>query len=273
MRMGLGLGINEIRGRGAAPRNTDLGLVLNTTILDLDATIAASYSTGQTWANLAATPFDGSAQTDFDAWLGLNSSTVPASEPVFTGTADSPGAYWAFDGGDYMTMKLATQNYFRKQPRSVGGIDVWMACAVYIPTGGTGEFFNSRLNSPSTGINFNKSMSIQTGNANSSGFLEYAPSKADDWNLFIMSFPANGGVGRSWVNTRVGVDDPTFGFNAWTTDRPDTQCHIGTINSGFGYLTAGHRMAGLYMGQEYLDNTRAGLLIDAINARHNRAYA
>jgi hypothetical protein len=66
-------------------------------LFELDA---RSYSSGQTFANSWPTPYDGSAQTAYDYFLGATSSSE-ATDPTF----NSAGAasYFSHDGGDYFT--------------------------------------------------------------------------------------------------------------------------------------------------------------------------
>lgn len=63
---------------------------------------AKTYSAGQLWTNQIASPADGSAQADYDFWLGTE-ETVTARDPVFQNTG-SDNAYAVFDGNDLFTL-------------------------------------------------------------------------------------------------------------------------------------------------------------------------
>lgn len=63
---------------------------------------AQSYSSGQLWDNQVASPADGSAQTDYDFWLGTE-ETVTARDPTFQNLG-LVSAYAAFDGNDLFTL-------------------------------------------------------------------------------------------------------------------------------------------------------------------------
>lgn len=73
-------------------------------VFDLSATTCASYQTGQTWSNLTTSPADSNTKATYDLYLG-DTSGATATDPTFTGTAGSTASYWAFDGGDYFTLK------------------------------------------------------------------------------------------------------------------------------------------------------------------------
>jgi hypothetical protein len=94
-------------GAAVAPPAT-IQATLASNVIDLDATLSASYSgSGQTWANYCPTPADGSAKALYDFYLGDTSGATTA-DPTFTGTAGNPAAYFALDGGDYFTLKSGT---------------------------------------------------------------------------------------------------------------------------------------------------------------------
>lgn len=75
--------------------------VVASAVADLDATIASSYTSGQTFANLVTAPADGAAQTAYDFWLGTNNGSA-ANDPTFA--TDK----FTLDGGDWFTIKANT---------------------------------------------------------------------------------------------------------------------------------------------------------------------
>lgn len=110
---GIGRGIltgrRGIIGAGPGPGG-GLQDEIPSTCFHLDATDADSYpGSGQTWANLIASPADGSGQTDFDVWRG-GSSSASTDDPTFNGTAGDSAAYWSFDGGDFFRCTLSAAN-------------------------------------------------------------------------------------------------------------------------------------------------------------------
>lgn len=89
---------------GAPPPSGDGSLadILSGVVFDLDTSKTSSYSgAGQTWSNLVTAPADGSAQTDYDVWLGRTSG-VSTDDPVFV---SSPTPHFNHDGGDVFGFK------------------------------------------------------------------------------------------------------------------------------------------------------------------------
>lgn len=107
--LGLGLGITRAVSTLSVASSDYLDGVETSTCFDLDATIADSYTSGQTWANLVETPADGASTSDYNVWLGDDGSAT-ATDPTFTGTAGDSGAYFATDGGDTFRFKNTTTN-------------------------------------------------------------------------------------------------------------------------------------------------------------------
>lgn len=83
------------------------GPILPTAVFEHDAGLLASYAGGgaQKWADIVTSPADGSAQTDYDFYLGTTSGAT-GSDPTFHGTPgnNSASEYWSFDGGDLFTL-------------------------------------------------------------------------------------------------------------------------------------------------------------------------
>lgn len=73
---------NNNQSRESPPLSS---LFPNNSIFDLDATIASSYSSGQTWKNIIAAPADGAAKNAYDFNLGAN-ATVTTDDPIDAGT-------------------------------------------------------------------------------------------------------------------------------------------------------------------------------------------
>lgn len=70
--------------------------------LILDAADARSYASGQSWLDRSG--------GSYDFHLGATSGSE-ASDPAFTGTPGTLGAYWAFDGGDYFTYNTTNPSW------------------------------------------------------------------------------------------------------------------------------------------------------------------
>lgn len=98
----------------------------------LDAAVSASYSgAGQTWANLTASPADGSSQSDYDFYLGA-SSAAEGSDPTFVGTAGTDVCYFSCGeapaANKYFT-KAAANTTFLNGLHKAGAkytIEIWL---------------------------------------------------------------------------------------------------------------------------------------------------
>jgi hypothetical protein len=85
LNLGLGLGFpTASSGGGGGGGDGSLQDVISSACMDLDATQSASYTDpSQTWANLVTSPADGSAQTDYDFFRGVD-GTASADDPIFS---------------------------------------------------------------------------------------------------------------------------------------------------------------------------------------------
>ena len=75
------------------------------TCMKLSSADAASFTSGQTWANIATSAAGcAGSGTDYDFFLGAGSGSS-TDDPTFTGSAGDPGAFFLMDGGDFFTIK------------------------------------------------------------------------------------------------------------------------------------------------------------------------
>lgn len=265
---------------GAA--HTPMGGIVSSCCADLDATVSDSYSgSGQTWANIETTPADSAAQTDYDFWLGATSSAT-TDDPTFTGSAGSSSAYWAMDGGDHFEMKsfTSTQSVPYNQHRTDTSKPWWYAICVYIPAGAKRAFFGCGYQSGHTGSYLWQ---------DEAGGVWYvpAPTALDSVALTSDSITANTPTCvivsgdnslttnnlKSWHNTKTG----TTYSKTWTTNTgaPSYGFCVGAATTATAYdqMLNGSRLYAWSCGNELLDDTKAGNIIDEYNLRHNRTYA
>jgi len=250
--------------------------VLSSTILQLDATVSASYAgSGQTWSNLIAAPADGSAQTSYDFYIGADSSAT-STDPTFNGTAGSSSAYFSFDGGDYFKKASANTTFLNNLHKSSGGTDFWIACGLYFPSATSGNIFTTNASTTTTGIRMetqaNNTLRLRQRGASGSSNADTTTQvyAATTPTLMILSYSTAGST-RFWVNSRT-AENLSISFASGTGD-PANPAVIGAGTGGSGLLPSGTRLYGFAMGNEYLDNTKAGLIFDYYNAQHGRTYA
>lgn len=250
------------------PAYTPLGDIISSCVFDVDSTIAASFpGSGQRFYNIEPTPADGSAQGGDDFQLGT--TTAPSStDPVFTGTAGSPSAYFALDSTQVFRVWNNTNTTFMNNlPKTTGGsLPVTFAIAfravdaantkTLIGNSGSGASPNLRI-SQNAGESVFASISDGTNTSNTTGT---ALSVGTDY-LVIFSIDAAGNVTR-WIN---GVK------NAALTFTPPTN----TTNGGpFRIAETGGaaRVYAVSMFNTAITDDQAAAIRGMYRIRHGRSY-
>lgn len=270
MLVGSQLGFTAIGG-------VSLQSVVTSCVCDLDATIAASYTTGQTWSNLVPNPADSSAQTAYDFYLGAGSGSS-TDDPTFTGTPGTTSAYFALDGGDFFTLKSGANTTFINTWHKSAGAAFWVACAFRIANAAGNQIIcaTSTDTGPSIGCSFLSSGAEalqwrQQGDSNNqvAGAMGTLTPGTD--YLIIASHNNGTNNTRAWVNTTTASDvGQTY---ASTSSSASGALQIGSHSGGSDALVNGARIYHFSSGNEYLDNTKAALIYAALNTRHGRTYA
>lgn len=253
--------------------------VIASAVFDLDATQAASYTSGTTWSNLVTAPADGSAQTAYDFYRGDGSTS--ATYPTFNGTPGDPAAYWSTDGGDYFRIKSGSNTAFLNSlQKTTGGSDWWAAIAITSGTPASAQSFFSTGNSGATtscvqarysGSGGNIDMR-QRGQTSASIVASAAGLSASTAYLVIISHSHSSNQTSFWINTTTAdVKAQTFATETTNATNPLSIFVRGDLIAGF--MGSGTRLYSFAMGNEYLDDTKAAAIIDALEARHNRVYA
>jgi len=262
--------------------HTPMGGIVASCCGDLDATISDSYSgSGQSWLNIETTPSDSASQSAYDFHLGAGSGSS-TDDPTFTGSAGSQSAYFSLDGGDHFQLKAfsATQAALWMAHRTDSSNPCWVALAFQTPTGANKGFWGTGWSTGDIGI-YNYAdeagatvYSTATGTSDSlvitnSSFTGGSPS------VQIFSMDCNGTTNnfRNWTNTKTGTTQSKT-WQAQTVD-PDSNWQIGASDGGtpVGFMLANTRIYACSFGDEFLDDTKAGAIIDEYNLRHNRTYA
>lgn len=253
------------------------------TVFELEAPDSASYSgSGQTWLNLITTPADGTSRGDWDLYLGATSSSS-TDDPTFNGSAGSSGAYFSMDGGDLFVSTQVSDvspGFLAKMARSDDANGWWYAVAFRYSGAATMRPLQNNNDSSTNGIAFNITTSllrinryragstIQTTNLINSANSFVA---GTDYLVIISTNSARNNI-RHWKNSRTAVDTA----NSWTSITADAAHRHGVganypTNTGFD--GSGIRYYAIAGGNEYLDDTKAGQIIDYLNLKHGRTYA
>lgn len=259
--------------------------VLASTCCDLDATIAASFTSGQTWANLVASPADGASQTDYDFHLGAGSGSS-TDDPTFTGSAGSQSAYFACDGGDFFTIKtMANCPTFLKAHRT-DRAGTWVCIAFKGPTTTTSNvWWGNSFNAASMGVigytaggpaaKFDI-RHLQSNNSATRATLLYndVGTETDD-QIIIMSWDGTSTTSnfRVWWNSAT-KSEINVSFQTSTTDSDETWRIGAGSNSGAAdaIVENGSRIYHFSCGNAYIDDASAASIIAHLETRHGRDY-
>ena len=242
----------------------------SSTIFDLDSRITESYGgTGQTWANLVASPADSSSQTDHDRTLGADDSSS-TDDPSFVGTAGDSAAYFAHDGGDWFNGTVLTD--FMKDIHKDAD-DFWFSVRVWVGSSGASLFIaNQTLNTvPGISINLTKIFGIawglvlnQRGDTGTSSLLQStdADITEDAYNTLIYTYSASTNTFNVYVNgTKYSFP---LTMNASTTDGDANRFQRTVANT---FVTNGTRSVQFGGGNSFLSDTAAADIKTFIEAR------
>lgn len=274
MRVKIGVGVNV---GGVVPSGDGfLDSVIGSVNCDLDATIAASFTSGQTWANLIASPSDGDAQTAYDFFLGVDGS-ASTDDPTFTGSAGDSASYFLMDGGDQFFGQSSGETVitFNNLHKTTASNAWWLVFAFrYIDDGSQQYMMDTRFPGNNHGI----AVQIQTDDtirmwqrtAAANVFSTPGITLVDGTDyLIIITRDEDTDSVDWWVNSTTATTT-TANWNAETTDTS------GDINVGATDLTA-HlanttRFYTFACGNEFLDDAGAASIFSHLETRHDRDY-
>lgn len=248
------------------------------TCMVLEASNIESYSgSGQTWANVIASPADGSSQSAFDYYLGATGS-ASSDDPTFTGTAGVTGSYWAFDGGDaFGSVQTGTNlGFLANVHRTTGGSAFWVAIACRINVGSTKGIFSTQNGATAIGFRVQSASSeeivfIQRGNTINSQYSTGYIHNATTDLLIIISADNGGGDITHWINNRTGSSS-TISYSS-ESNPIAAGSTIGGISPSASRLPNGSRVYGVAAGNAYIDDTAAGYIFDYFNASTGITFA
>ena len=273
MDLGMGLSLGSRQIVSAASGDGSLSDVLPSTVFDLDATLAASFTSGQKWLNIATAPADGSAQTDNDFFLGVDGS-VSTDDPTFTGSAGSMAAYFAMDGGDFFNIAGGNTTFLKSLHKTTAGSDWWSVMTLQHIIDAQQYLFGTE-SAGSHGVTMQTQVSenlkaFQRGASLSNIEVEPASTLTAADTIIMTSHSHSTNVTRSWINTSTGNDNAQT-YSTSTTD-PTNSFKIGSRGDATQPLANGARMYSFAMGNEFLDDTGAAALKAALEARRGIVY-
>jgi len=270
---------------GGAVVSPYLDGVIDSTVADLDATLSDSYTSGQTWANLIASPADGAAQTDYDFYLGVN-DTATTDDPTFTGSAGDSGAYFNHDGGDFFSAVDYTKSLVLLNGHRTDVSGSWVALTwrqgATLPNWnflvGTGTWNSNDIG---FSIPVRSSGAIEFRHVGDSGLtsvtIESAGSIAINTDyILVLSWDGTSTTNniRSWLSSTTR-NDTSISFSTQTGGSTESAAMIGASpneGSPTGVIASGSRIYSFAAGNELLDDAKAAAIIGHLETRHGRDY-
>lgn len=252
-----------------------LDSVISSVCCDLDATISDSYGgSGQTWANLIASPADGAAQTGYDFFLGADGSSS-TDDPAFTGSAGDSAAFFAMDGGDRFKSKAITNTVAMKNAHRTDVSGTWVAMAM-LPKSAA-HWWGNNHSGGTAGVRLTGS----TGNlstffeSNGSTLLTLSNIIDHDNNtdvLFILSWDGTSTTNnmRLWINSTTKSE--VSGTFKTSTSSSAIEWGIGGTQNGFSEMVNTSKVYHFSMGNAFIDDADAAIIFTHLEARHNRDY-
>ncbi len=259
--------------RSIAPLNS---LFPSSSVFDLDATIAASYSGGQLWKNIIANPADGVAQSAYDFNSGAN-NTPTTDDPTFTGAIGSANAYFSFDGGDYFTLSGTITSFLNSLHKGTSHTLIMCINSLFSTSGDMGLFATTdTYNSSNVGLSYRHGFSflfykqsVTTSSATASrGSI--SPVDARD-RIIVLSYNSSANTVTSWVNSSTGTST-AMTFIATALDVVGVKPSIGAVGAA-SKLPSGSKIYSCAMLNSVVTDSDVVKIIKFYNARHKRMYA
>jgi len=257
--------------------------VLSSACCDIDATQLASYpGTGQTWSNLLSSPADGTPSTAWDLWLGNSDGVEPSPpyDPVFTGTAGSQSAYFnnAQEGAIFKFKNQSQPTTLLNAHRKVSGGPWWFCMVHYLASWGVDNFLGGVNTTGIRGLTIymNTSGQLQVWDGSSQVSPAIPAFPRTQYNILIVSCnpTLSSNNIRVWSNSRTSVTGTWVPVgDAVASSNFYLGAAQGAGGNPSGYTNINYRTKSFAFGNELLDNTKAGLIIDNLNARHGATYA
>jgi hypothetical protein len=248
----------------------NLSAVVAGAVFQHDATMAASYDgSSQTWANLIASPADGSGQAVYDMVLGTTSSPQ-TSDPTFVGSAGNNAAYFMNDGGDLFTLNGANTTLLDNLHKSTPITPFTMICA-FNPADQSASAFlmGTTTSNTANGIRLSITSTELTTIAQNDGTTGLALGSSltaliSQPTLFIGSW--DGTTYRRWMYNRTQTSN-TQTFNTTTTSASATFLMFRNLAADSRFYGDGLLNTAITLDAE------AARIFDAYNLWHNRTYA
>jgi len=241
----------------------------------VDSTIAASYTSGETWANVETAPADGTSQTANDFYMGVTGSTG-GDEPTFTGTPGDSGAYMLYDGNDLNAFKGSITPFFDNLHKTTGGQDFTVIMAVYY-VGILGfQTFASNRGDNDIGLNIYTNPSTgylrmaQKGDTGSVFAIGSTNLTDNAWNLIGAAHKHGTNETKLWVNSAT-ADVVSSSFNTTTSSAAGLPAIAG-ISDATQEVRTGTRIKSCSWYNKVLSDAEFAEVAAQLSTQHGMSY-
>lgn len=263
---GIGLGLEKHKKLGSLGY---LDSVVAETEFDLDATIAASYTSGDTWTDLLNTP-------NGDFHLGLD-GTTDGTEPTFTGSAGSNSAYFLHDGTQGF-QSVAVSNIACIKDGHRTDKTAFFVLTWYPKTNSVTEcLFGTSISPTSRGFRLLRLVDgnidfFQSDGSTQASAADIVTPSVDTPNILVATW--NGSITTNNVKLYLNSTTPATASVTFKTDTTTStaECGLGFTSVGNQDLTANSRVYSFAGGSKFLSDAEAANIIAHLETRHGRDY-
>ncbi|ALG75045.1 hypothetical protein VY88_26270 [Azospirillum thiophilum] len=267
-------GTFRLAGTAAGGAITTTGLLCR-----IDAGDAACYSTGQTLANLVASPADGLSSSVY-AWARGASTSAGSDDPTFNGSSGGMSAseYFGVDGGDFLSLDAASNTTFLDSVHkgaAIGTIAAWVYLVADGAVFGTGDSnakpgFYFRVHPTAPYINF----TVYNGSGVCGTYQGSSAPAANSWAFVAMSFAegvSNGSFfAYNGIYSQVGSSNTfTLSYTSPSTSAAGRKAAWLDYGAASGYAAvAGTRIAQAFVWNRALTKAELDATFNATRARY-----
>lgn len=257
----------RMRGSGSnviIPRQTLQEAGFSNVVAQWESTLASSYSgTGNTFANIASAPADGSAQSAYD--LTLTSLT-------FNGAAGDVGAYFSTAGLGYARIAANTP-FLRDLHKTTGASDYGLLIIYEAGTTGTGMLISTKTSTNDDGIEIQTATNIthRQSNGVATSNVSGGTIAATTPYLLVVGHSAAGATSIRALNSRTRTEQ-AHTFGATTTDAANLFTLFARSPVAIR-MPSGSRLKSAVLLNVYPDNALINSLVNYYNNLHAATYA
>ena len=244
--------------------SASLDTIVASCVGDLDTTIAASYTSGQTWSSLI--------DTDYDLFRGTGSGS-DTDDPTFIGVAGTQAAHFLVDGSQFFEIANGNTALLDDMHKTTGSSKVTILFGFSTPATLTPNSF-----AWSTAVGGDHGMAIFFRNAGTRIAYDHFGTSQNEVNfaadplitastdfLFALASDITAGTLTYWMNFTTGVSETPS--TQTTTTNPVLNFHLGSLADDTTALPNGYKIRHFSVCADVLDDTEMGNLFSHLETR------